>query len=60
MSLKWHLVLRLSLRFVRKRFSFVGKHSNFYPIDVLFIFCIFYLQYLDEEELIQQVRLKNI
>ena len=31
MILEWHLFSRLSLGFVRKMLSFVGKHPNFYP-----------------------------
>ena len=41
MILEWHLFLRLSLGFVWKMLSFVGKHLNFYPKRYLFIFCIF-------------------
>ena len=43
MILEWHLFLRLSLGFVWKMLSFVGKYLSFYPKDIcLFIFCIFY------------------
>ena len=53
MILEWHLFLRLSLGFVWKMLSFVGKHLSFYPKEVcLFIFCIFYL---NEKEFNQQV-----
>ena len=34
MILEWELFLRLSLVFVWKMFSFVGKHLSFYPKDV--------------------------
>ena len=44
MILEWHLFLRLSLGFVWKMLSFVGR--------CLFVFCIFYL---NEKELNQQV-----
>ena len=37
MILEWHLFLRLSLEFVWKMLSFVGKHLSFYPKDV----CLF-------------------
>ena len=33
MILEWHLFLRLSLGFVWKMLSFVGKHLGFYPKD---------------------------
>ena len=51
MILEWHLFLRLSLGFVWKMLSFVGK-IKFLPKRCLFIFCIFYL---NEKELNQQV-----
>ena len=54
MIVKWHLVLILSLGFVWKMLSFVGKHLSFYPKRYLFIFCIFYL---NEKELNQEVYL---
>ena len=34
MILEQHLCLRLTLGFIRKFQSFVGKHPNFYPKDV--------------------------
>ena len=37
MILEWHLFLRLSLGFVWKMLSFLGKHLSFYPKDV----CLF-------------------
>ena len=54
MILEWHLFLRLSLGFVWKILSFVGKHLSFYAKDVysssvIFIFC------LNEKESNQQV-----
>ena len=53
MILEWHLFLWLSLGFVRKILSFVGKHLYKLLLKrYLFILCIFYL---NEEELIQQV-----
>ena len=56
MSLKWYLFLGLSLGFARKRLSFVGKHSGFYPKDVCSFSLFFYLNKL---ELTQEVCLKN-
>ena len=54
MILEWHLFLRLSLGFLWKMLSFVGKHLKFLPKRCLclFIFCIFYS---NEKELNQQV-----
>ena len=34
MILKWHLLLTLSLEFIRKLLRFVGKHANICPYDV--------------------------
>ena len=52
MVLEWHLFLRLSLGYVWKMLSFVGKHLKLLPKRCLFIFCIFYW---NEKELNQQV-----
>ena len=42
--LEWHLFVRLSLRFVWKMLSFVGKHLSFYPKDVCVCsFSLFFL-----------------
>ena len=46
----------IPLGFLRKVFSFVKKHPQFYPKKYLFIVCIFYLT---EGELIHQVCLKK-
>ena len=46
----------MPLGFLRKVFSFVKKHPQFYPKKYLFIVCIFYLT---EGELIHQVCLKK-
>ena len=43
MILEWRLFLRLSLRFVWKMLSFVGKHLSFYPKDVC-SFSVFSIQ----------------
>ena len=51
MILEWHLFLRLSLGFVWKMLSFVGKHLSFYQ-RCLLIFCF---SYLNEKESNQQV-----
>ena len=40
--LEWHLFLRLSLGFVWKMLSFVGKHLSFYPKDVC-SFSVFFI-----------------
>ena len=54
MILEWHLFVRLSLRFVWKMLSFVGKHLSFYPNDVCVCsFSLFF--YLNKKELNQQV-----
>ena len=53
MILEWHLFLRLSLGFVWKMLSFVGKHLSFYPKDDVCSFSVFF--YLNEKELNQQV-----
>ena len=42
MILEWHLFLRLSLGFVWKMLSFVGKHVSFYPKDVC-LFSVFFI-----------------
>ena len=42
MILEWHLFLRLSLGFVWKMLSFVGKHLSFYPKDVC-SFSVFFI-----------------
>ena len=52
MVLEWHLFLRLSLGYVWKMLSFVGKHLKLLPKRCLFIFCIFNW---NEKELNQQV-----
>ena len=53
MILEWHLFLKLSLGFIWKMLSFVGKHLSCYAKDVcLFIFCIFCL---NEKKFNQQV-----
>ena len=41
MILEWHLFLRLSLGFVWKMLSFVGKHLSFYPKDACSFSVIF-------------------
>ena len=55
MILEWHLFLRLSLGFVWKMLSFVGKHLSFYPKDAC-SFSVFFI-YINEKELNQQVYL---
>ena len=54
MILEWHLFLRLSLGFVWKILSFVGKHLSFYAKDVCSSSVIF-IFYLNEKESNQQV-----
>ena len=54
MILGWHLFLGLSLGFVWKMKSFVGKHLRFYQKDVcVCTFSVFF--YLNEKDLNQQV-----
>ena len=52
MFLEQHLFLRLSLGFVWKMLSLVGKHQSFYLKDVC-SFSVFF--FLNEKELNQQV-----
>ena len=52
MIFEWYLFLRLSLGFLWKMLSFVGKHLSFYPKDVCSFSAFFYL---NEKELNQQV-----
>ena len=47
-------IFKIIIRICRKKFEVVGKHLSFYLKDVC-IFCIFFIFYLNEKELDQEV-----